>query len=172
MKRHSWETMVCVSAIAVLSIPSRAAIAAPTVNCTQNIDFGTFLPSCTGNITIKGTVGNGTMNNGCHSQISGVIHPAVCNIQTTLATATMNARITFVTASLAFGNGTAGDLITLDNYRIETAGGSAINTHTFNASLLNPTHTFRVGGRLRFGAGEARGSYSNGGPSICVTSVP
>ena len=111
------------------------------------------------------------MNNGCHSQIGGVIRPAICNIQTTLGTATMDARITFTTPNVQFSNTTAAGLITLDNYLIQTAGGSVLNTHTFNSSLLNPTHTFRVGGRLRFDNAETKGLY-NSNVNIVVTAIP
>jgi len=160
MKSHSLETMVCVSAMAVLALPMRPAIAAPTITCTQNISFGVFLPNCNGNITVRGTAGNGTVNNGCHSQIGGVIRPALCNIQTTLVTATMNARVTFTAPNVQFSNTTGAGLITLDNYLIETGGGSVMNTHTFTATLLNPTHNFRVGGRLSFDNAETRGVYN------------
>lgn len=167
----SWRTVVCVSSLAVLAVPAKIVKAAPTVNCTQGISFGTFLPVCTGNITVRATPASGTANNGCNSNIGGVIRAGICNVITTLATATMNARITFTTPQVQFSNTTAAGLITLDNYRLETAGGSQLNTFTYNSTLLNPTHTFKVGGRLRFDNAETLGSY-NSNVSICVTSVP
>ncbi|MCI5060572.1 MAG: DUF4402 domain-containing protein [Alphaproteobacteria bacterium] len=171
MAPSPWTTMVYVSAIAVLAVPARISLAAPTINCTQGINFGVILPSCNGSITARATSASGTNNNGCHSLVSGVIRPGICNAVTTLATATMNARITFTTPQVQFSNTTGAGLITLDNYRIQTGGGSATNTHTFNSALLNPTHTFKVGGRLRFDNAETRGTY-NSNVGICVTSVP
>lgn len=167
----SWRTFACVSSLAVLAMPAKIVSAAPTVNCTQNISFGVFLPICNGSITALATPASGTVNNGCHSLIGGVIRPGVCNVVTTLATATMNARITFTTPQVQFSNTMGAGLITLDNYRLETGGGSALNTFTYNSTLLNPTHTFRVGGRLRFDNAETLGTYSSN-VSICVTSVP
>jgi hypothetical protein len=152
--------MVCVSAIAVIAAPMRQLQAAPTINCTRPISFGTFLPVCNGSITVRATAGSATVNNGCHSFVAGGVQPAICSVQTTLATALQDARITFTAPQLQF-----------DNYLIQTAGGSQANTHTFSAALLNPTHSFKVGGRLRFSLGEPKGSYSNT-INIVVTSVP
>lgn len=171
MGHPRWKTMVCVSALAFLSAPLRIAKAAPTISCSQGISFGIFLPSCNGSITVRATPGSGTMNNGCHSQVGGVVRPAMCNIQTTLGTATMDARITFTTIQVPFSNTLGAGLITLDNYRLQTAGGSQLNTFTYNAALLNPTHNFRVGGRLRFDNAETLGTY-NGSVNIIVTAIP
>jgi hypothetical protein len=170
-KDNSLKKLIYVSAIAVLALPPSIVQAAPTITCTQDISFGVFLPSCTGSITVKGTPGSGTMNNGCHSALGGVIQPAMCNIQTTLATATMDARVTFTAPDVQFSNSTGAGLVTLDNFRIQTAGGSVMNTHTFTNTLLNPSHPFRVGGRLRFDNAETRGTY-NSGIDIVVTSIP
>ncbi|MEM6811808.1 MAG: DUF4402 domain-containing protein [Pseudomonadota bacterium] len=164
-------SLVAVSSLAFFAMPIGYANAQVTITCTQNISFGTILPNCTGSITVRATPADGTTNNGCHTLIGGVIRPAICNIITTMVTATMNARITFSTALVQFNNTTAGGQVTLDNYRLQTAGGSQLNTFTYNNTLLNPTHTIKVGGRLRFDAGEANGSY-NGGVDIIVTSVP
>lgn len=172
MSRSKHSIVVTVSAFAVLSAPIYVARAAPTINCTRNISFGAFLPLCNGSITVKGTAGSGTMNSGCHSQVGGVIQPAICAVSTTAnPTATQNARITFTAANHQFSNTMGGGQITIDNYLIQTAGGSQLNTHTFSGTLLNPTHTFRVGGRLRFNATEPRGSYSSNF-NIVVTAVP
>lgn len=163
--------MVSISLLAFMTAPFRASLAAPTINCTQGFDFGAFLPLCNGQITVKATAGNGTVNNGCHSLVSGAIQPAICNIQTTLGVATKDARITFTTASHSFDNtGGMGD-ITIDNLAIQTAGGSQLNSHTFAASLLNPTHTFKVGGRLSFSNNEPKGKYQSS-INIVVTSIP
>ena len=167
----NWRTLACISSLAVLSAPPKIVHAAPTINCTQGISYGVFLPSCNGEITVRATAASGTINNGCHSQIAGVVRAGMCNAVTTLATATMDARITFTTPQVQFNNTTGAGLITLDNYRIQTAGGSQLNTHTFAATLLNPTHSFRIGGRLRFDATEMLGSYNNN-VGICVTSIP
>lgn len=166
-----WRTLVCVSSLASLAAPANVANAAITINCTQGISFGTILPNCTGNITVRATPASGTANNGCHSLIGGVIRPAICHISTTLATATMNARITFTTALLQFDNATSAGTITLDNYRLQTGAGSQLNTHTYASTLINPTHTFKVGGRLRFNNAEPNGTYSSS-VDIIVTSVP
>jgi hypothetical protein len=163
--------MVCVSAIAVIAAPMRQLQAAPTINCTRPISFGTFLPVCNGSITVRATAGSATVNNGCHSFVAGGVQPAICSVQTTLATALQDARITFTAPQLQFDNNTGAGQVTLDNYLIQTAGGSQANTHTFSAALLNPTHSFKVGGRLRFSLGEPKGSYSNT-INIVVTSVP
>lgn len=164
--------MVCVSALAVLSMPVRIANAAITINCTQAINFGAFLPLCNGTITVRGTSASGTINNGCHSQVAGVIRPGICNVVTTAnATATSNARITFTTPNVAFSNANGSGLITLDNYRLETANGSVLNTHTYASTLLNPTHSFKIGGRLRFNNPEPRGTY-NSNVGVVVTAVP
>jgi hypothetical protein len=170
-KKNYCNNFVYVSALAVLALHPTIVTAAPNISCTQNISFGAFLPNCTGSITVRGTAASGTMNNGCHSVISGAIRPAICNIATTLATATMDARVTFTAPNIQFSNTTGAGLITLDNYRIQTAGGSVINTHTFTNTLLNPSHSFRVGGRLRFDNAETKGTY-NGGIDIVVTSIP
>ena len=169
--KSSWPIVACVSSMAVLAVPSKITRAAPTVNCTQGISFGVFLPQCNGTITVRATAASGTVNNGCHSLVAGVIRAGVCNVVTTLATATMNARITFTTPQVQFSNTTGAGLITLDNYRLQTTGGSQLNTFTYNSTLLNPTHTFKVGGRLRFDNAETLGTY-NSNVSICVTSVP
>ena len=171
LKHPSLEKIICVSAIAAFALPVQTVIAAPTIICTQNISFGIFLPNCNGSITVRGTPGSATMNNGCHSAMGGAIRPAICNIQTTLATATMDARVTFTAPNVQFSNTTGAGLMTLDNFRIQTAGGSVSNTHTFNNSLLNPSHDFRVGGRLRFDNAETKGAY-NSGIDIVVTSIP
>ena len=170
MVRPSRTTMVYVSALALLA-PIKMVSAAPTISCTRNISFGRFLPLCNGNITVRASSGSGTANNGCHSLIAGAIRPAVCNIQTTLGTATQDARITFTTNQLAFSNNTGAGLVTLDNFVIETAGGSQAGSHTFTAALLNPTHTFNVGGRLRFDLAEPSGTYSST-LNVVVTSIP
>ncbi len=162
--------LICVSALAVIAAPLRLA-AAPTITCTRPIGFGRILPLCNATITVRAASGGGTVNNGCHSQVSGVIQPAVCVVQTSLGVATQDARITFAATQTQFDNTHGAGLVTLDNYLIQTAGGSQPNSHTFNAGLLNPTHTFNVGGRLRFGAGEAAGSY-NTTFNIIVTSIP
>lgn len=167
----SKQALACVSSLAVLAIPTRMATAMPTINCTQNISFGVILPVCTGSITAQATSGNGTLNNGCHSLVAGAIQPGICSVVTTLATATMNARITFTTPQVQFSNTAGGGLITLDNYRLQTAGGSQLNTFTYNNTLLNPTHSFKVGGRLRFNNAETLGVY-NSSVNIIVTSVP
>lgn len=167
----SWQTIVCISSIAVLAVPSKIVSAAPTVNCTQGISYGIFLPLCDGSITVKATAASGTTNNGCHSQIGGAVNVGICNIATTLATATMDARVTFTAALATFSNTGGGGLITIDNYRLQTAGGSQVNTATYNAALLNPSHSFKVGGRLRFNNAETLGIY-NGTTVICVTSIP
>ena len=171
MAKSSWDTIVYVSAIAVLAMPVKIVSAAMTVNCTQGISFGTFLPTCNGTITSKATAASGTNNNGCHSLVAGVIRPGVCNVVTTLGTATMNGRITFTTPNVMFSNTMGGGLVTIDNYRIQTAAGSVLNTHTFTSALINPTHTFKVGGRLRFNNAETLGIY-NSNFGICVTAVP
>lgn len=167
----SKQVLACISSIAVLAIPSKIVRAAPTISCTQGISFGIFLPLCNGSITVKATAASGTTNNGCHSQVGGVIRPGICNVVTTLATATSNAQITFTTPQVMFSNTTGMGLITLDNYRLQTAGGSQLNTFTYNSTLLNPTHTFKVGGRLRFNNAETLGVY-NSNVTICVTLVP
>lgn len=82
----------------------------------------------------------------------------------------MDARITFTRANLQFNNGVSGQ-VTYDQYLIQTAGGSAANTHTFNAGLLNPSHSFKVGGRMRFDSNEPSGTYSSN-IQIVVTSIP
>ena len=167
-----WKTLVCVSSLAALAIPARVAHATITINCTQGISFGTILPNCTGNMTVRGTSASGTLNNGCHSLVGGVIRPAICNIVTTvLPTATSNARITFSTVSVQFSNTMGGGQVTLDNYRLETGAGSVLNTHTYASTLLNPTHTFKVGGRLRFDNAETNGTY-NSSVNIIVTAIP
>ena len=113
-----------------------------------------------------------TVNNGCHSLVGGVIRPGVCNVVTTaLATATSNARVSFTGASVAFSNTAGGGLVTIDNYRLETGGGSVLGSFTYNSTLLNPTHSFRVGGRLRFDNGETNGTY-NTNFNVCVTAIP
>jgi hypothetical protein len=165
------QALACVSSLAVLAVPSKILRAAPTINCTQNISFGVFLPLCNGSITVRGTSASGTTNNGCHSLVAGAIRPGVCNVVTTLVTATSNARITFTTPQVQFSNTTGAGLITLDNYRLQTTGGSQLNTFTYNSTLLNPTHTFKVGGRLRFDNGETLGVY-NSNVTLCVTLVP
>ena len=162
--------LVCVSALAVIAAPLRAR-AAPTISCTRPMSFGTFLPQCNGTITVRASVGSGTANNGCHSQLGGVVQPAICVIQTTIGTATQDARITFTTTERKFANTQGGGEVTLDGYLIQTAGGSQAGTHTFNAALLDPGHTFNVGGRLRFGSGELAGSYDTTF-NIVVTSIP
>ena len=169
--RTSKKALACVSSLAVLAVPTKVVQAMPTINCPQNISFGVFLPICNGNITVNATSGSSTANNGCHSLVAGAIRPGQCNIVTTLATATMNARITFSTTQVQFSNTAGGGLITLDNYRLQTAGGSQLNTFTYNNTLLNPTHTFKVGGRLRFDNAETLGVY-NSSVNIIVTSVP
>ena len=83
----------------------------------------------------------------------------------------MDARITFTTAMVQFSNTLGAGDVTIDNYRIQTGGGSAINTFTFNAASLDPTHTFKVGGRLRFSNAETKGTY-NTNLTITVTSIP
>lgn len=164
------DPLVCVSAMAVLALPVRVH-AAPTINCTQGISFGIFLPICNGTITAQADAASGTNNNGCHSLVGGVIRPGICNVVTTLGTATMNARISFTTTQVQFSNTTGAGLITVDNYRVQTTGGSQVGTHTYSNTLLNPTHTFKVGGRLRFDNAETLGIY-NSNFGICVTSVP
>ena len=161
---------VCVSAFAVLSFPHQTVLAAPTINCTQGVSYGRIIPNCTGNITVRATSGSGTVNNGCHTLVSGVIRPGLCTIQTTLGTATMDARITFTRGSLQFNNGASG-LVTYDQYLIQTPSGSKLNTHTFNAALLNPSHNFKIGGRMRFGSNEPSGTYSSN-IQVVVTSIP
>lgn len=162
--------MVYVSAIAVLAAPLRVSLAAPTISCSRGISFGRFIPQCNGTITVNGTVNNVTANNGCHSAVIGAPQAGICTAHTTIGTAVQDVRITITAPQLQFNNGGGGQ-VTLDNYRIQTAGGSAINTATFNAALLNPDHTFRVGGRLRFKGTEPSGSYS-GALNIVVTSIP
>jgi len=152
-------------------VPSKIVSAAPTISCTQNISFGVILPSCDGNITVRGTPASMTVNNGCHSLVAGAIRPAICNVMTTLGTAVSDARITFSTPQVQFSNTTGAGLITLDNYRLQTAGGSQLNTVTYNSTLLNPTHSFRVGGRLRFNDAETLGVY-NSNVNIIVTAIP
>jgi len=163
--------MVCVSAIAVIAVPMMRAQAAPIINCTRPISFGTFLPLCNGSITVRATAASNTVNNGCHSFLAGGIQPAMCNVQTTLGTATQDVRITFTAPQLQFDNASNAGQVTLDNYAIQTAGGSQLNTHTFSAALLNPTHTFKVGGRLRFSNGEPKGSYAST-INVVVTAIP
>ncbi len=162
--------MVYVSAIAVIAAPRFTAMAAPTVNCTRNISFGRIIPLCNGSITVRGTSASNTINNGCHSLVVGAIQPAICSVQTTLGVATQDVRVTFTSPQRQFA-GSGGGQVTLDNYRIQTASGSAVNSYTFSAALLDPKHTFKVGGRLRFGSNEASGSYSSN-ISIVVTSIP
>jgi hypothetical protein len=163
---------VLVSALALAAAPFVPANATMTISCTRGISFGRIVPSCAGTITVRGTASSVTINNGCHSLVGGAIRPGICTIRTTAQpTATENARITFLTAALAFSNGASGT-VTLDNYRIQLAsGGSTTNTHTFNSGLLDPAHSFRVGGRMRFGAAEPVGSYSSS-LSIVVTAIP
>lgn len=169
---NSRQALACVSSIAVLAIPSKIASAAITINCTQGISFGVFLPLCSGTITVRATAASNTINNGCHSQVGGVIRPGICNVITTAApTATMDARITFSTPQVQFSNTMGAGLITLDNYRLQTAGGDQLNTVTYNSTLLNPTHTFKVGGRLRFDSAETLGVY-NSSVDIIVTAIP
>ena len=167
----SRQALACVSSIAVLAIPSKIVRAAMTVNCTQGISYGVILPLCAGSITVRATAASGTVNNGCHSLVAGVIRPGICHVGTTLGTATMNARLTFTTPQVQFSNTTGGGLITLDNYRLQTAGGSQLNTVTYNSTLINPTHTFKVGGRLRFDNAETLGIY-NSSVNIIVTAIP
>jgi hypothetical protein len=163
--------MICVSAIAVFAVPYRMAMAAPTITCSRGISFGRLLPGCDGSITVRATAGSATVNNGCHSLISGAIRPAICTVRTTIAMATQDVRVTFTGAQLQFNNSVGVGGVTLDNYTIQTVGGSQLNSHTFNAAVLNPAHTFNVGGRLRFSAGEPVGSY-NSSLNIVVTSIP
>ena len=168
----SKKIFACVSAIAVMAVPSKIVHAAITINCTQSISFGTILPLCNGNITVQATVASNTANNGCHSLVAGAIRAGVCNVVTTaLPTATENARITFTAPQVQFSNTLGGGLITLDNYRLQTGGGSQLNSFTYNATLLNPTHSFKVGGRLRFDNAETLGNY-NSNASIVVTGIP
>ena len=172
MVSPSWRSVAYISALSVLAVPSKIVSAAITINCTQGISFGVFLPSCNGSITVRATAASGTTNNGCHSLVGGVIRPGICNVVTTaMATATMNARITFTTPMVQFSNTTGAGLITLDNYRLETAGGDVLNTFTYNSTLLNPTHSFKVGGRLRFDNAETLGIY-NSSVNIVVTAIP
>ena len=172
MPNKPWKTIVTVSALAALAIPAKRANAVMTINCTQGVNFGTFLPLCNGTITSRATAASGTINNGCHSLIAGVIRPGICIAQTTaLPTAVSDARITFTTSQVQFSNTGGAGLITLDNYRIQTGGGSQLNTHTFTSALLNPTHTFKVGGRLRFDNAETLGIY-NSSVVITVTAIP
>lgn len=165
--------MVCVSALAILATSAKPVKAAITINCTQGISFGTILPLCNGRITVRATSGSATANNGCHSLVGGVIRPGICNVVTTaMATATSDARVTFTAApNTMFSNTTGAGLVTLESFRLETAGGSALNAFTYNSTLLNPTHTFKVGGRLRFDLGETVGTY-NTNLSVCVTAIP
>lgn len=165
------KALVYVSAFAVFACPVRPLVAAPTISCTRGISFGTFLPVCNGEIIVRGSAASGTVNNGCHSQISGPILPARCQIQTTIGIATQDIRVTFPTASVQFANGGGGGQVTLDSYLIETAGGSAAGSYTFAASIVNPTHSFNVGGRLRFNANEPSGSYSSS-MNVVITSIP
>lgn len=168
----SWQKLACISSIAILAVPSKIVSAAMTVNCTQGISYGIFLPQCNGSITVQATAASGTINNGCHSQVGGVMRAGICNVVTTaLPTATMDARITFTTPNVTFSNTMGAGLITVDNYRLQTGGGSALNTFTYNSTLLNPTHTFKIGGRLRFNNGETLGVY-NTNLNLCVTAIP
>jgi len=170
--KSSLQTLVCVSSMALLAAHPKVAHAIITINCTQNISFGVILPNCNGSITVQATPGSGTVNNGCHSLVGGVIRPGICNVVTTaMATATSNARVTFTVGSVAFSNTTGGGLITIDNYRLETGAGSVVGSFTYNSTLLNPTHSFRVGGRLQFDNGETNGTY-NTNLNVCVTAIP
>ena len=162
---------VLVSAVAFLSMPARAAMAAPTISCTRNITFGRIIPLCNGTITVRGTAASNTANNGCHSQVMASPMPAICTIGTTLATAASDVRITFASPAVTMDNQVGAGQVTLDNYLIQTAGGSQLNAYTFNASSINPNHVFRVGGRLRFGLGEPSGSYSTSF-QVIVTAIP
>lgn len=172
MTKPSIKTMVAVSAIAVIAMPMKIAHAIITINCTQNIGFGTILPNCTGSITVRATAASGTANNGCHTFIGGVIRAGVCNIvETAGGTATMNGRITFTTPAFQFSNTAAAGQVTLDNYRLQTGAGSAVNTFTYNSTLINPTHTFKIGGRLRFDNAETAGTY-NSAINVVVTAIP
>jgi hypothetical protein len=171
MKKPSGDIKVLVSALALFSSPMRSAVAAATIACTRGIDFGRIVPSCAGSITVRATSASNTINNGCHSLVGGAIQPGICSIQTTVGpTATMDALVNFSVGSVTFNNGFSGT-VTLDNFRIQTAGGDVLNSFTFPSALLNPTHIFKVGGRLRFGAAEPVGSY-NSNFNIVVTSIP
>lgn len=173
MPRRSLQKMVCVSAIALLATSAKTAKAAITINCTQGVDFGVILPLCSGRITVRATSGSGTANDGCHSLVAGVIRPGICNVVTTaMATATSNARVTFTAApNTMFSNTTGAGLVTFESFRLQTGGGSALNVFTYNSTLLNPTHTFKIGGRLRFDLGETVGTY-NTNLTLCVTAIP
>ena len=162
--------MVSISALAIISLPITTARAVVTINCARGINFGRILPQCNGKIVVHATTGSNTTNDGCHSLVGGAIQNAICTAQTTiLPTATQDVRVTF--SGAPFSNTAGQGQVTLDNYRLRAGAGSVQNTHTFNASLLNPTHSFRVGGRLRFNAAEPVGSYSSTF-NITVTSIP
>lgn len=164
--------LVCVSALALLSVPLKQAHAILTIACSQNISFGTILPSCTGNVTVRATAASGTINNGCHTLVSGAIRPGTCIVSTTaLPLAVSDARITFTTTQVQFSNTAGGGQVTLDNYRLQTGAGSQLNSFTYNRTLVNPTHTFKVGGRLRFDNAEPNGNYSSN-VNIIVTAIP
>ena len=163
--------MVCVSVGAVLASPKPIALAAPTISCSRNISFGRIIPNCTGSVTVRATAGSGTINSGCHSLISGAIQPAICTAQTTIGVATQDVRVTFTRGNLPFSNTGGFGQVTYDQFLIQTAGGSQLNTHTFSAALLNPSHVFRVGGRLRFNDNEPSGTY-NGSIQVVVVSIP
>lgn len=171
MRVASKALMICVSTAAVMSVVRPTALAAPTIGCSRNLSYGRLIFSCDGNVTVRATAGSATLGNGCHSLVSGAIQPAICTIQTTLGVATQNARVTFSQGNLIFNNTGGGGQVTYDQYRIQTAGGSQLNSYTFDASDLNPSHSFRVGGRLRFNSNEPSGTY-NGYIQITVTSIP
>lgn len=155
-----------------MAVPIRQAYAVLTITCPQNISFGTILPACTGNITVRATAGDGTINNGCHTLVAGAIQAGTCIASTTaLPVAASNARITFTTTQVQFSNTGGAGQVTLDNYRLQTAGGSQLNSFTYNSTIVNPTHTFKVGGRLRFNNAEPNGNYSNS-VNIIITAVP
>lgn len=162
---------VLVSTVAVLSMSARAAMAAPTISCTRNISFGRIIPLCNGTITVRGTAASNTVNNGCHSQVMAAPMPAICTISTTQATAVSDVRVTFSSPAVTMDNQVGAGQVTLDNYLIQTAVGSQANTYTFTAGDVDPTHVFRVGGRLRFGLSEPSGSYSTTF-QVVVTAIP
>ncbi len=162
---------VCVSVCAVMAVTQNVVLAAPTISCSRDISFGRILPNCNGNITVKATASSGTVNNGCHTLIAGAIQPAICTVATTLATAAQNVRVTFSRASVTFSNSVGAGRVTYDQYLIQTASGSQANTHTFAAALVNPSHVFKVGGRLRFSNPEPAGTY-DGTLQIIITSIP
>lgn len=146
---------VIISHLAFLAaFPVMPAMAAPSITCSQALNFGGVLNVNGGTLVLK--------PNSAYSSIGGVQvitapQPGQCFIQTTAKTPAASVIVEIGTKRTNLLNGT-GEKLKVTDFNIDTTSGG--RTQTYNGTSLAAGFSIDIGGSAEYGNNQSIGAYT------------